>query len=128
MRITWGAGAVVAVLISIISNLFVLPFADTLNHVVSLMLLLVGLWTIVASIMILERKDRSYYGGWGVVLAVMSLFAYFQPTYALGFLLIAIVLLILVFTISGRGGKMLTTTKGPPAPAGGTPAAEEVNR
>ena len=118
----------VAILLSVASYLFGLSFASTVGETVSLMLLLVGLWTIVAAFVIIDHRDRAYYGGWGVVLAVLSVFAYIQPGYALGVLLIAIVLLILIMALAGRGGHVLTAATTAPTPAGDTPAANPTRR
>ena len=122
MKVTWGIGAVVAILLAAASYLFGLSFASDGEETVSLMLLLVGIWTIVAAFAIIDHKDRAYYGAWGVVLAVMSLFSYIQPAYVLGVLLIAIVGLIIIMALAGRG-RVLTVANPQTAPAGGTPAA-----
>ncbi len=121
MRAGWGAGVAIAVLLSLAAYLFNLV---DLTHMVSLILLIVGLWSIGSAFFVVERKDRNYYVGWGVVLAVLSLFAFLPLAYTVGLLLVAIVALILLYAYSGRTGKMLTAASNPPSPAGGTPAAE----
>ncbi len=121
MRMGWGAGVAIAVLLSV--AVFLFGFVD-LTHMVSLVLLLVGLWTIGGAFFVVERKDRNYYAGWGVVLAVLSLFAFLPPTYTIGLLLVGIVALILLYAFSGRTGKLLTAATSPPSPAGETPAAK----
>lgn len=65
MRLGWGAGVAIAVLLSV--AVFLFGFVD-LTHMVSLILLIVGLWTIGGAFFVVERKDRNYYAGWGVVL------------------------------------------------------------
>ncbi len=117
----WGVGVVIAVLLSV--AVFLFGFVD-LTHMVSLVLLLVGLWTIGGAFFVVERKDRNYYAGWGVVLAILSLFAFLPPTYTIGLLLVGIVALILLYAYSGRTGKLLTAATRPPSPAGETPAAK----
>ncbi|MBI3859385.1 MAG: hypothetical protein HY296_03985 [Thaumarchaeota archaeon] len=123
MQVTWSVGAVVAVLLSVASYLFQLPFARGIGETIALILILVGVWTIVAAVFIIEKKDRAFYGGWGVLMALLSLFAYLQPAYALGFLLIAIVLLIVAMVFAGRGKGIYTASTSPPSPSGGAPAA-----
>ncbi len=121
MRASWGAGVAIAVLLSLAAYLFNLV---DLTQMASLILLIVGLWTIGSAFFVVERKDRNYYAGWGVVLAILSLFAFLPLAYTIGLLLVAIVALILLYAYSGRTGKMLTAASNPSSPAGGTPAAE----
>ena len=120
MRLGWGMGVVIAVLLSAAAYLFGLVDAI---HTLSLVFLLVGLWTIGGALFVVERKDRNYYGGWGVVLSFLSLFAFLPIQYAVGLLLIAVVALILLYAYAGRTGKMITAATAPTAPPGGTPAA-----
>jgi hypothetical protein len=120
LRLGWGVGVIIAVLLSASAYLFNLVDAI---HTVSLVLLLVGLWTIGGALFIVEPKDKKYYGGWGVVLAFLSLFAFIPLQYTIGLLLIAIVALILLYAYVGRSSKMVTAATSPPSPVGGTPAA-----
>lgn len=119
MKLGWGAGVTVAILLSIAAYLFDLV---DLTHMVSLALLLVGLWTIAGALFVVEPKDRNYYAGWGVVLAVLSLFAFLPLAYTIGLLLVAIVALIFLYAYGNRTGKLVTAATPSPA-AGGTPAA-----
>jgi hypothetical protein len=119
-----GTGMIVAVLLSAAAYLFGLVKSP--SYTVSLALLLIGLWTIACALTIVERKDRNYYGGWGVVIAVLSLFAFLPLQYAIGLLLLALVALILLYAYTGRTDKIIAAARTPPAPAGGTPAATAI--
>ncbi len=94
-----------------------------LNYLVSFALLLVGLWTIVSAFLVVELKDRHYYSGWGVVVTVLSTFAYLPFAYTVGLLLVALVVLILMYVYAGRTEKMISAAASPPSSPGGTPAA-----
>lgn len=121
MKVSWGVGEIVAILLSLIYYLFLLPEP---KYALSLFLLLSGLWTLVAGLVLVERKDRTYYSSWGVVVAVLSSFAFLQPNYALGLVLVAIVALILLTAFNYRSGKMYTAaTQSSPSTAGDSPAA-----
>ena len=121
MKPSWGIGALVAVLASVaIGLLGSLSGQATL----SLLLLLTGAWTVVASFTVADRKDRNYYSAWGVVIAALSL-AYLIPLqYELALILLAIVALIVINVYIGKT-PMIWEAATSPAPAGGpTPAAE----
>jgi hypothetical protein len=117
---TWGVGAVIAVLLPAAAYLFNLA---GLSQMFSLILLFLGLWTLVSAFSLVETGDRYYYAGWGVVMAALSLFYYIPVNYAFGLILLAIVALILLNVYVGRSGKMLKAATSPPPPAGDTPAA-----
>lgn len=120
MRISWGVGEVVVVLVSLISYLFNLTSGW---FTLSLFLLLSGLWTLGAGLFLVERRDRTFYSAWGVVVAVLSAFAFLPPNYAAGLVLVAVVALILLTALNYRSGKLFTAVAGSPTPAGDTPAA-----
>lgn len=122
-RLGWGVGIIVAILVSAAAYSFGL--VDP-SYTISLGLLLVGLWTIVCALLLVERKDAWFYSGWGVVLAFLSSFAYLPPGYTIGLVLIAIVALILLYVYLGQSSKMITAARAPPTPAGGTPAATAI--
>jgi hypothetical protein len=122
-RLGWGVGIIVAILLSVAVYSFGLVGP---NYTISLGLLLVGLWTIVCALFLVEQKDRWYYSGWGVVLAFLSLFAFLPTGYTIGLVLIAIVVLILLYVYVGGSGRMIAAARAPPAPAGGTPAATAI--
>jgi len=123
LRLSWGVGALAFILVAIAALLFQLV---TLEQSVSLMLLLVGMWTVVIAFSSSEGRDRSYYSGWGIVLAFLSLFAYIPFNYTVGLLLLAVVALILLNVFMGRTPKTYTAATNPPKPAGETPAAKAI--
>jgi hypothetical protein len=118
-RVSWGIGIIVAILLS--AAVYSFGLVDP-YYAISLVLLLVGLWTIACAFFLVDRKDQWYYSGWGVVLAFLSSFAYLQK-YTIGLVLIAIVALILLYVYVGGTSKMITAASAPSSPAGGTPAA-----
>jgi hypothetical protein len=121
VRISWGAGEIVVILLSLISYLFGLTDS---TYTVSLFLLLSGLWTLVAGLLLVDRRDRTYYSSWGVVVAVLSSFAFLHNwNYTIGLVLIAIVALILLTAFTSRSGKVYTAARGARPAAGDTPAA-----
>ena len=121
VRISWGAGEIVVILLSLISYLFGLTDS---TYTVSLFLLLSGLWTLVAGLLLVDRRDRTYYSSWGVVVAVLSSFAFLHNwNYTIGLVLIAIVALILLTAFTSRSGKVYTAASGARPAAGDTPAA-----
>ncbi|HEV2137431.1 MAG TPA: hypothetical protein VGR53_01160 [Nitrososphaerales archaeon] len=121
MKPGWGIGTVIAIILSV--AVYLLGVVD-LRGLVSLILLLCGLWTVVSAFVIVDRKDRSYYSGWGVVIAVLSLF-YIAPSlnYTIALVLLAIVALIIINVYIGKAPKMFEAATNSPAPVGDTPAA-----
>jgi hypothetical protein len=121
VKISWGVGEIVAILLSLISYLFNLTNPE---YTLSLFLLLSGLWTLTAGLVIVDKKDRTYYSSWGVVVAVLSAFAFLPLNYAFGLVLVAVVALILLTAFNFRSGKMYTAaTASSPSTTGETPAA-----
>lgn len=121
MKAGWGIGAVVAVLLSFALYLFgVLP---DLEWLLSCVLLLAGLWTVVAAFAVVESKDRTYYLGWGAVIAALSLFRVISLTYTIALILMLVVVLIIVNVYLGRAPKMYNAATTPQQGGGGTPAA-----
>ncbi|HUH82649.1 MAG TPA: hypothetical protein VLX33_02080 [Nitrososphaerales archaeon] len=121
MKPGWGIGMIIAVLLSVAVGLL---GSFSLQATVSLLLLLAGLWTIVAAFIVVDRKDRSYYSAWGVVIAALSL-AYLIPIqYELALVLLAIVALIVINVYIGKTPKLYEAATNPSPPAGDTPAAE----
>lgn len=123
LKLGYGAGILIVVLLSMAAFLIgVIDFLQT----ISLILLLGGLWTVVAAFTIFDVSERSFYLGWGVVAAALSTFSVFNnANYTIALLLIAIVALILINVYLGRTPKMLHAANTPPA-GGGTPAATAV--
>ena len=121
MRPGWGLGAVVAVLLAVAVGLL---FSLSAQAIISSLLLLVGLWTVAAAFTVVDRKDRSYYSAWGVVIAALSL-AYLIPIqYELALILLAVVALIIINIYIGKTPKIYEAATNPSPPAGDTPAAE----
>ena len=122
-RLGYGAGIVIVVLLS--AAVFLVGAIDFLQ-MISLMLLLGGLWTVVAAFTIFGVGERSFYLGWGVVAAALSTFDVFHnSSYTIALILVAIVALILITVYTGRTPNMYQAANAPPA-AGGTPAATAV--
>jgi uncharacterized membrane protein YhaH (DUF805 family) len=96
---------------------------QTLEYLFSTIFLLTGLWTLVSAFAIVEAKDRTFYALWGIVFACVSLFAYVPANFAIGILLIALIVLVVLTYFTGRTQKEFTTATRPPRPAGDTPAA-----
>jgi hypothetical protein len=119
----WGVGIIVAILLSVAVGLFGIV---NLAGMVSLLLLLCGLWTLVAAFTIVELKDRSYYMGWGIVVAALSLFDFIPFNYTIALILMAIVVLIIINVYLGRAPKMYEAATAPPPSGGGTPAATAI--
>jgi hypothetical protein len=123
MKPSWGIGIVVAVLLSVAVALLGLV---NLQGTVSLILLLVGLWTILAAFFIEERKDRNFFVGWGIIITGLSLSYVLPLQYALALILIAIVGLILVTVYFGKAPRVYAAATTRPSPGGGTPAATAI--
>lgn len=121
MKLGWGVGVVVAVLLSVAAYLFDLV---NMTYAASYALLFVGIWTIVSAFFLVDVKDRHYYAGWGVVMAALSTFAYLPFAYTVGLLLVAFVILILIYIYAGRTATEVTAAANPPSPAGERPAAK----
>lgn len=121
MRPGWGIGTTVAVLLAVAVGLI---GSFSLQATISLLLLLVGVWTILAAFVVVDRKDRSYYWGWGVVIAALSLSYFVELQYELALILLAIIAIIIINVYIGKTPKIYEAATNP-APAGGpTPAAE----
>ncbi|HXW94297.1 MAG TPA: hypothetical protein VEJ19_01150 [Nitrososphaerales archaeon] len=123
MKLGYGAGIIIVVLLS--AAVWLIGLID-LARMFSLMLLLGGLWTVVAAFTIFDVSERSFYLGWGVVVAALSTFDIFNNfNYTIALILIAIVALILINVYIGRTPKMYSAATTRPA-GGGTPAASAV--
>ena len=120
MKPGWGIGMIVAVLVSVAVYLF---GEVNFSGLVSMILLLCGLWSVVAAFVIVEEKDRSYYAGWGVVLAVLSAFDFIPLTYTVALVLLAVVAMIIFYYYAGKTPKMVEAAIAPTPAGGNTPAA-----
>lgn len=96
----------------------------SLQATISLLLLLAGVWTVAAAFLVVERKDRSYYSAWGVVIAALSLSYLIPVQYELALILLAIVALIIMNVYTGKTPKIYGAATNPPPSGGPTPAAE----
>jgi hypothetical protein len=119
LKIGWGVGIVIAILLSAVVYLVGIV---NLGGLVSLVLLLSGLWTLVAAFTIFDRKGRTYVSGWGVVVAALSLFYFIPPNYTIALVLLAIVALIVINVYAGRGPKASASAANFPPPPGTTSA------
>jgi len=117
LKAGWGIGTLIAILFSVV--VYLLNIVD-LRGLASLILLLCGLWTLLSSFVIVERKDRSYYSGWGIVLASLSLFDFIPFNYTIALVILAIIALIIINVYIGKTPKMFTAATSSPAPVGGT--------
>ena len=87
-------GYIVAFLLAIALYLF--GITNPLQSL-SMLFLLVGLWTIVCGLAINGgRNDRIYYFGWGSVIAVLSTIVVLPLAYTIGLVLIVIIALIIL--------------------------------
>lgn len=127
MKPSYWIGVGVAVLISLAVYFFdffgTFTTLQAVEQMFSTIFLLVGIWTLVAAFAIVDVKDRTFFALWGVILSCVSLFAYVPANYAIGILLVALVVLILLVYFSGRSQKEFTTATAPPRSAADTPAA-----
>jgi hypothetical protein len=120
LKLGYLAGIIIVVLLS--AAAWLLGIID-LPRMISLMLLLGGLWTVVAAFTIFGVGERMFYLGWGVVVAALSTFDVFNNfNYTIALILIAIVALILINVYTGRTPKLYSAATTRPA-GGGTPAA-----
>lgn len=124
MKLGYGAGILIVVLLS-----FATYFLGIISllQTVALILLLGGLWTVVAAFTIYSDSERSFYLGWGVVVAALSTFDVFNNfNYTIALILIAIVALILINVYMGRTPKMYSAATTSTPSGGGTPAAKAI--
>lgn len=120
MKLSWGMGEVVVVLLSLAAYLFNVDY----RYAFALFLLLTGAWTLVTGLFVAEKKDRTYYSAWGLVVGILSAYVFLPWNYVVGLVLVAIVALILLTAFNWRSGKMFTAaTQTAPATSGETPAA-----
>jgi hypothetical protein len=117
---TW-VGSLIAILLAVV--VYLLELVD-LKGMLSLMFLLVGLWTLIAAFTIVDPKDRFYYTGWGIVIAFLSLFDFIPVNYTVALLILAIIALIVINVYVGRAPKIFTAATRPAPSGGDTPAAE----
>ena len=91
----WGIGVIIAVLISLALILF--GVVSTINGI-AVLFALNGIWFVVFGLAFTRARDRLYFIGWGLVVAVLSTFAFLKWEYALG-LEVVVILLVVVLSI-----------------------------
>jgi len=124
LKLGYGAGVLIVVLLSFAAYFLAII---TILQTVALILLLGGLWTVVAAFTIFNDSERSFYLGWGVVVAALSTFDVFNNfNYTIALILIAVVALILINVYMGRTPKMYSAATTSTPPGGGTPAATAI--
>lgn len=85
---------------------------STVNAVAA-MLLLNGLWFIVFGVSFSAERERMYFIGWGLVVAVLSTFAFLQWQYALGLEVVAVLVVVLATVFVRPGTKAPSVTQAP---------------
>lgn len=90
----WGIGVIVAVLISLALILF--GVVSTINGIAT-MFLLNGLWFVVFGLSFTAERDRLYFIGWGLVVAVLSTFDFLPWQYALGLEVVVVLVVVLLY-------------------------------
>lgn len=94
MRIAYGEGVVVAILLPFVLLLFGLV---SLSVSLFLILLLFGLWTLVSAFAIARKEERNYFLLWGLILACVSTIFVIPVAYAIGLVLIAIIASVFIY-------------------------------
>ena len=97
MRLGYGSGLIVAILLPIVLYLF--GVTDGLQSV-SALLLFCGLWTVVYGLT--THVDKSLYVGWGAGIAVLSTFIVIPLNYSLALVLVVIIILIVFSAARSR--------------------------
>jgi len=92
-RIGLGIGLIATVLLPLA---FLLFGTLKLNQTVSAILLLSGVWALVFGLLMEKKQERLYYSGFGVVVALLSTFAFIHLRYTVGLIIVALVVLALI--------------------------------
>ena len=92
-RVGLGVGLIATILLPLALLLF-----GVLNpkHALAAIFLLSGLWTLAFGVTMESKRERLYYSGSGVVVALLSTFVAIQFRYTLGLELVVLVALALV--------------------------------
>lgn len=114
MKMAWGVGVIIAVLLPI-----ALFFFGALNgeDTIAAILVLNGLWS-VAFGLAFAGKDRMFYAGWGLVVAILATFAFLPWQYTIGLVLVAAIVLVLAQSFMKPSTSTRMATQ-PVAPAAG---------
>ena len=94
-----------------------------LQGAVSFGLLLAGAWTILAAFTVAAGRERSYYVGWGIILAGLSSSYYIPVQDALGLILVAIVGLVVLTAYFARAPSAKPGAEGPSDRGAAPPAS-----
>jgi len=101
MRVAYGEGVIVAILLPFVLLLLKLV---NLDDTLFLVLLLFGLWTLVAALVLVRETERNFYSIWGLVLSCLSSAFVIPITYAAALVLIAIIAGVFI-NVSTRSSK-----------------------
>ena len=92
-RVGLGAGLIATVLLPLAFLLLgVLNLGETLPAI----LLLSGLWALVFGLLMENKRERLYYSGFGVVVALLSTYHFIHLRYTVGLVIVALVVLALI--------------------------------
>ena len=97
MRLGYGSGLIVAILLPIVLYLF--GVTNALQSI-SVLLLFSGLWTVIYGLT--THVDKILYAGWGAGIAVLSTFIVIPLTYSVSMVLVVIIVLIVVSAARSR--------------------------
>jgi hypothetical protein len=99
-RIGLGIGFIATVLLPLALLLFgLLKFEQTIAAI----LLLSGLWALVFGFLMERKQERLYYSGFGVMVALLSTFAFIHLRYTVGLIIVALVALALIRAVFRPG-------------------------
>jgi hypothetical protein len=103
LKISFGMGLILCVLVPIVLLLF---GSLTISQTASGILLLAGLWAVAHGLAFGRSSDRLYNVGAGVIVVAISTFIFFPVEYVLGFVLIAVIVIVLAaVVVNGRKTK-----------------------
>ena len=93
MRIGYGAGAVIAILVP-----FVVYFLGIINLLQTffLVFLLFGLWTLLATFTMIKSDQRNFYLSWGLLFAGVSFVFVIPIRYAIALIIVVVIVVILI--------------------------------
>ena len=91
MRVSLGAGVILATLLSLALYLFGILSA---TQAAGAFLLLNGIWILAFGVSLARGRDRLYYSGWGVIMASLSTFVVLPLQYVFGVVIVAVILVV----------------------------------
>lgn len=98
MRVSFGLGLIVCVLVPIVLLLF---GVIDISQSASAILLLAGLWAVVFGLAFGRGPDRLYNVGVGLIVIAISTFLFLPLAYVVGLVLIVVILIVLAAFFSG---------------------------